>query len=96
MKRNKQIYNNYEKTNKNDKHILITGNLFDVIMDDFAEWLDDHNINFFQNDIKKHIDEYIMSLFYQLQDEGLNDEEIENMENLIKKFLTNACEELPF
>ena len=96
MKRTMQIYNNYEKTNKNDKHILITGNLFDVIMDDFAEWLDDHNIGFLKNDIQKHIDDYITTLFYQLQDEGLDNEEIENVKNLIKRFLKNACEELPF
>lgn len=96
MQRNKQIYNNYENTNKNDRHILITGNLVDVIMDDFNEWLDDHNIEFLNDNMQKHINDYITSLFYQLQDESSSYEEIENMENLIKRILTNACETIPF
>ena len=96
MQRNKQIYNNYENTNTNDRHILITGNLVDVIMDDFNEWLDDHDIEFLNDNIQKHIDDYITSLFYQLQDESSSYEEIENMENLIKRILTNAYETIPF
>ena len=96
MKRDKQIYNNYKNTNKNDRHILITGNLVDVIMDDFNEWLNDHDIMFFNDNMERHVDDYITSLFYQLQDEGLSNEEIENMENLIERILINACETTPF
>ncbi len=96
MQRNNQVYNNYKNTSKNDRHILITGNLADVIMDDFNEWLDDHNIMFWDDNMQEHVDEYIMSLFYQLQDEGLTNEEIESMENSIKRILINYCETIPF
>ena len=96
MKRNGKIYKNYYETKPTDKHILITGNFSDVIFDDFREYLEDHHINFISEEAEKRIDDYIMSLFYQMQDEIEEEEDRETMENIIKRILTNACESLPF
>lgn len=96
MKRNGEIYKNYYETKPTDKHILITGNFSDVIFDDFREYLEDHHIAFISEEAEKRIDDYIMSLFYQMQDEIEEEEERETMENIIKKILTSACQSLPF
>ena len=96
MKRNGKIYKNYYETKPTNKHILITGNFSDVIFDDFREYLEDHHIAFISEEAEKRIDDYIMSLFYQMQDEIEEEEERETMENIIKKILTSACQSLPF
>ena len=96
MKRNGKIYKNYYETKPTDKHILITGNFSDIICDDFREYLEEHHIGFFAEEAEKRIDDYIMTLFYQMQDEIEEEEDRETMENIIKKILTNACQSLPF
>lgn len=96
MKRSGKIYKNYYDTKPTDKHILITGNFSDVIFNDFREYLEDHHINFISEEAEKRIDDYIMSLFYQMQDEIEEEEDREMMENIIKTILVNACQSLPF
>lgn len=96
MKRNGKIYKNYYDTRPTDKHILITGNFSDVIFDDFRGYLEDHHIDFISEEAEKRIDDYIMSLFYQMQDEIEEEEDRETMENIIKRILISACESLPF
>lgn len=96
MKRSGKIYKNYYETRPTDKHILITGNFSDVIFDDFREYLEDHHIDFIPEEAEKRIDDYIMTLFYQMQDEIEEEEDRETMENIIKRILTDACESLPF
>ena len=96
MKRGGKIYKNYYDTKPTDKHILITGNLSDVICDDFCEYLEDHHIKLFSEDAEKRIDDYLMSLFYQMQDEIEEETERETMENIIKKILLDYCQSIPF
>lgn len=96
MKRNGQYYKNYYNTKPNEKHLLLTGNLTDVLIDDFREYLEDHHIDFISNEAEKRINDYIMYLFYQMQDEIPEAEDREKLENIFKTILYNTVTSLPF
>lgn len=96
MQRTTTNYINYYDTKPADKHILITGNLTDVICDDFNEFLKDHHIEFFSENAEKQVDNYIMSLFYQMQDEIPEEEDRESLERIIKKIVLDYVSSIPF
>jgi len=96
MQRTGENYKNYYDTKPTDKHILTTGNFSDVICDDFNEFLKDHHIEFFSENAEKQIDNYIMSLFYQMQDEISEEEDRETLEKIIKGILLDYVSSIPF
>ena len=68
------------------------------LIDDFEEYLQENNLEISCNWIvnENYINNYLMSIFYNLQDNLETSEEIEEMQNNFYEILDNYCCQLPF
>ena len=68
------------------------------LISDFEDWLNENNYEISCNWIvnENYINNYLMSIFYNLQDNLETSEEIEEMQNNFYEILDNYCCQLPF
>ena len=68
------------------------------LINDFEDYLKEYNLEISTNWIinENHINNYLMSIFYGLQDNLETTEEIKNTQDEFYEILDNYCCQLPF